>query len=76
MFWDAEILIFLLYFTKNWLSKFPYKSPNSPKANKIPKFAFLGDSPSPELFSAPDLEYCVDLTRNNLHISVSLLMYI
>jgi hypothetical protein len=36
----------MLYY--NCLSKFPKKSPNSPKAKKIPKFAFLGEK-SPKL---------------------------
>jgi hypothetical protein len=36
----------MLYY--NLLSKFPYKSPNYPKAKKIPKLAFLGEK-SPKL---------------------------
>jgi hypothetical protein len=41
MFWDAEILIFLLYFTENALTfKIPLKSPNSPKAKKSPNLRF------------------------------------
>jgi hypothetical protein len=47
MFWDAEIPIFLLYFTENALIITGFqnspKNPLIPQRPNIPKFAFLGE---------------------------------